>query len=865
MKRSMLIFALAAAYANCAVAKTVGEEINDLKTVIASNSVDATTRCRYYRAWYIDQCTKEEREAILDRNVAAHRRWMELAPKDVKPHADLGKVLTIGGRRDEAIKEFTIALAKANQLNFTTKVGAKWWLAECLWRKGDKTGAQNLIAEIANEKNPPEYPPLVYHKAKYLHRAWTDPDGDIDAFKLPHSQDGKPYPTPQEEKYGDAKVPLASVEVCFGTKGTNGTKGSSFAKATEDKTNDPIVRLLRRKLTRFGAKFENGGTKIAVEISPDAPVDKPQGYSLDVKDGRIRIAARTRHGALWGVVSFIQCVDRGALAIRECTIRDWPVCLRRGVINYWYPDYLEYAIFNKMSSVQMRIMGKPEWTILFSSLERERAKLWVKRFNDFCVSYYWADRNLTVSPVLPLSSPRTRAMHLAWFRCAATIGANICFDMDDERFYPIPLHPLDVKAAGSATNLDAKYLTGIYREVKAEFPEFKMTFGTPFYFGPAGPTDKTWYPEDRKEYLKSLGEFLDPEIDVYWSGPRVKSYGFSPKNMTWMSDLIKRKQVVFHNSDCAGRHNHVSYGADIPNYKGSHCSETFDYIGGFYQNSSRYEEACAVGPAMDWCWNPNAHDAATATRREIEMLEGPGVFEIIRAATPTLAYFDKYAYGTPRSELFMENPDDLDRRIAECEKAWNEAKALGKNGGRFVSGFRQPGLVWAKRLADYRRKPPKWLIEKRDAEMANTKFAVEDVGYDESKGDIFFPAELLSGGYYHHTYDYSNRGTRGIKYLDVGKELVANFPCEPFPPEVTPRLFICGEAFRKEKPILEVEVNGQHVWKDEVFIEHYFKPIEIEIPVHVLNRSANRLVIRNVSPKNEPDRKPLIHYVVIKK
>ena len=40
------------------------DEINALKAEIKSNSVDRTTRCRYYRAWYLDLCSEAEREGI---------------------------------------------------------------------------------------------------------------------------------------------------------------------------------------------------------------------------------------------------------------------------------------------------------------------------------------------------------------------------------------------------------------------------------------------------------------------------------------------------------------------------------------------------------------------------------------------------------------------------------------------------------------------------------------------------------------------------------------------------------------------------------------------------------------------------------
>ena len=247
-------------------------------------------------------------------------------------------------------------------------------------------------------------------------------------------------------------------------------------------------------------------------------------------------------------------------------------------------------------------------------------------------------------------------------------------------------------------------------------------------------------------------------------------------------------------------------------------------------------------------------------------MEGPGVFEIIAKATPVLAYFDRYALGNPRSELFMEDQADLDGRIAECEKAWEEAKATGKNGGRFVSGFNNPGLYWARRIANYLRNPPKWLLEKRDAEMKNTKFAKEDVGYDESKGDVFIPSELMQGGiYFGSASDWSGRGKRGVKYVNVGMEVSMKFSCELFPPEAPMKLFVTGQGFSdKAQPDLSIELNGHVIWRGEHFKPRYFTTLEVGIPVNAVRRT-NTLVIRNVSPLEENWRKPLIHYVVIRR
>ena len=854
-RRVGLSFALAlVAFATSA--GSVDDEVKALRAVISSNSVNRTVGCRYYRAWFRELCTKAEREAILESNVAAHRRLIELLPGNVAVRADLGMVLALGGRYKEAesvLKEaISAGEAKDGMLDQTRMSEARWSLAECLWRKGDREDVKKLVADIVNMPWTGGFHRSSAHdKATFLHWMWTDPDADIDYLTLPHHLDCKPFPVPQEAKYGEKKVSLARVELKV--------KGLGEAKNA-----DPIVRLLKRKLTRFGTKFEKGGTPIEIELSPDAPVDKPQGYSLDVAKSRIAARARTRLGLTYSVVSLLQCIDREKLAIAECEIRDWPKLEKRGVIAHWDPCHMEYELFNKMSSVAMD-MFRPQWSFLTSPLEREVARLSIKRRNDFGIDLRWANRWIIVDPNLPLSSPRVRAMHLAWMRCAASYGAGVWFDEDDSRY---PLRPEDKEAFGSADKLDAKYLDGLYKEVKAEYPGFRLTFGPPFYFGPDAPLNKIVYPEPRDPYLRSVGEFLDPEVDVYWSGPRVKTWGLWPVKIKWFSDMVKRKQVIYHNADCRGAHNFYRYGIDVPGFKEKHSPEALDMIGGFYMNTSRYSEACSTGPAMEWCWNPDAHESKTATRRTVDQLEGAGVFDILTAAMPSVAYFDRYACGTPRSELFMEDQADLDGKIATAEKAWEDAKPLMKNGGKFVYDYNALGIGWAKKLAKYLRNPPKWLLEKRDAELKNTKFAVEEVGYDASKGDVFIPSELMSGGeYFFGQGDYSGRGKRGIKYLNHGRydSVSMKFDVEVFPPVEPPKFILVGMSFKPDfQPDMEIELNGKVVWRGKAFKAHWFTPLEIDLPVYALQRSNNTIVVRNTAPAEEHQRKPIVHYAVIR-
>ena len=870
--KSVSVFVAAACVAAIANADTVKAARAD----IASNSVNRTAECRYYRAWFADGLPKEACDAIMDRNIAAHRRWMALEPTIPAPHSDLGLAYATLGRWKEAKSELEIAIAAGDRLDRKRRAEARWEMANCLWVSGDKAGARKMIEEAAALVERPGEHLTTADRAKYLAMMFSDPEADLDLFRLPHSVDGKPFPTPQWEKYGEERVGLAHVELRVKGLGTgNRERGTG---------NDPIVKLLKRKLGRFGTKFAGGAsgtarpttaTVIEIAISPNAPVEKPQGYALDVANGGVRIRARTRLGALWGVVSLIQCVDRNdggvnAAAqdkssppvphspfptIRECQIRDWPACERRGVIDYWQPDFLEYALFNKMSSVSITMDRDGP----LSPLDRERYRLFAKRMRDFGIETYFLARSIAMNPILPLSSPRTWKLHLGRANFFASIGAGLSFQFDDHRF---PLHPDDLKAAGTAANLDAKYLTRLYRTVKKSYPGFKMQFCPPFYWGPRSPSS---YPEPREPYLKSLAAELDPEIDVCWTGPYVKSQWMTVEYVSWFANLIGRKPSVFHNGNCIGQHYYIQFGADVTGYKKSHSPELFKHIAAFQHNMSRYAEASAIGSAMDWCWNPEAHDPEASVRRTDEQLEGPGVYEIIAEATPSLSYFDRYVYGRPRSELFAEDPADLDRRVAEAEAAWAKVMAIAKNGGLFVRDFNECGIKWARQLAAYRHNPPEWLVKQRDSEMANTAFAEKEAGFDASKGDVFVPSEMLSGGrYFKNIRDRSKREPCAVKYVDAGTDTRLGFTCEPFPPDKPFTLVIAAMSFQDDLPFVEIDVNGRNVWRGAAFIGHRFNLMEVKIPVDAIKRS-NTVVIRNASASSEENRKIIIHYVIVRR
>ena len=840
------VSALFAAAMSLDAAAHVAEGVKAVLEDIRANSIDRTTRCRYYKAWYAEQCSRAELSAIRERNIAAHRRWIELMPDSQNPHASLGSVYAAMDMWDEAKKELLIAHSASNRIDFTLRVQSGWDLANCYWQAGDRVNAMRMIAETANLKRNGDTPE-AWWKAKYLNVMLNNPDGDLDAYTLPHSVDSRPFPTPQKAEYGDTRVSLAKVELTVST----------------GRPDDPIVRLLKRKLQRFGSKFEKGGTPVVIEISPDAPVAKPQGYSLDVAPGSVRVRARTRLGALWGVVSLIQCIDRGGErvavqdgkpSIRTLRIKDWPRMTRRGVIDNFQPWFFEPALFGKMNSVTIHIDDN-YW---LSPLDRELYRIWGERFRAFGIEAYCVIRDKAMNPILPLSSSRTWKLHLAWTRFIASCGMGMSFHLDDDRF---PLHPDDLKTAGSGANIDAKYMTRLYRAVKKDHPGFKMQFCPPFYWGPNSPAS---YPEKRDVYLRSLGADLDPEIDVYWTGGSVKSDSFTAEKVKWFADMIGRGPTVFHNGNCIGQHNYIQFGADPTGYRRSHSPEIFDHLASFQHNMSSMSEMSEVYSAMDWVWNPDAHDSTNSVLRALDMLEGAGVADIISRATPSLSYFDTYEYGKPRGELFAEDQADLDRRVAEADAALAKAMALAKNGGTFFNGFAR-GLEWAKNLAEIKRNPPEWFLKKHEAEMANNSWARDEVAYDEKNGDQFIPSEMLSGAIYFDNITDWSHGRRTVRYVNPGVEVRGSFECNSYPPPAPYRMLVVGMGFSGDAATVEVELNGRSLWRGEAFMHDRFSPLEVAMPVEDMRMGVNRFAIRNVSPEGKATRKAILHYIVVRK
>ncbi|MGN0833239.1 MAG: beta-N-acetylglucosaminidase domain-containing protein, partial [Kiritimatiellia bacterium] len=418
--------------------------------------------------------------------------------------------------------------------------------------------------------------------------------------------------------------------------------------------------------------------------------------------------------------------------------------------------------------------------------------------------------------------------------------------------------------------IDADFVTRVYRAVRKDYPDFKMVFCPPYYYGPySGPK----YPDDRDTYLKSLAEKLDPDIGVYWTGPHVKSRDKRPDQVEWFAKITGRKPCIFQNA--TGPHNLVSYIVDETDWNGWHYPGFFENdITAFHKNAHTPRECPQTATLADCLWNVKGYDRARSIRRGVAQLLGDEMFDLLNAVLPSLAYFDKYRRGALTAEIFHEQPDELDAKIATAEAAWR--RALEVNPAVAQYGMWELGVKWAKDVAKGARNPPDLLSRYRRQTAECRAFAEAEVGVDTARGDLFYaPTDLRGGGLFGIVRDGPEHCTetrfatclRGAQ--TDASACTFQFECDPFPSSGPYELFLCGlDDELPAKVTVRLSVNGTTFFEgDPGFVNSAaFKVVRFTVPFAALRR-YNEIRIEVRSKGFNPFGAPwlMINYAVLKK
>ena len=557
---------------------------------------------------------------------------------------------------------------------------------------------------------------------------WFD-DDRLDKLKLPRWTDQKPFPEPHEAAYTETFRPCKKLSV--------------FVKGF--KADDPrIERLLALKMKSRGFEMklnEKGGYPVEIALEP-AAIDKPEGYTLEATEKGCVIKGHDMQGVLWGIVSFIQILDPEKHTIRLQKVRDWPAAPKRGYLGRCSIHEAEFMLFNKMNIDTAKMpcfLDNAEYTPLNLFAARQIAK----DHNDFGLELYFGFASMTMDCTWPLCWKVFGAMQIENLKIWASCGVGVYYPYDDARYWESTTYTKEDRETGlKPSDYDADHLAWIYSEVKKEYPNFKMQFCPPFYWG---PTKGHPYPDDREKYLKSLQK-IPEEVSIFWTGERVGSLTKSAWCVEWFTKLIGRKPSLFQNK--AGRHFYLSYGPDEMPWDEWYYDGFVDRdMRSIQKNSDTPSDYTVLSTLADFCWNPKAYDRARAVRRGLNQLGGKGLYEALKPAHDVIGKIDRYKYGRINTAVLTEDPKVWTRDNALIQQCCSNALAIA---GEFV--YNRCMGSWKDAVENHRNltanicNPPDFRKRYGDSLTNILELrAQNDPDFDEAK-DLYFDPILFGGG-----------------------------------------------------------------------------------------------------------------------
>ena len=399
------------------------------------------------------------------------------------------------------------------------------------------------------------------------------------------SQNISLQPAPQELITRDKTIDLPSIYQLEGEK----------------EANSHAVELLKELLP--GKQSTKQGLRVYIGEKGDKSVRKysrlipnrDEAYYLSVTDKEIVLAGSDERGTYYALQTFAQLLKDGKLP--EVEIKDYPSVRYRGVVEGFYGtpwshqarlSQLKFYGKNKMNTY---IYGPkddpyhsaPNWRLPYPEKEAAQLQELVTVANNNEVDFVWA-----IHPGQDIKwNQQDRDILLAKFEKMYQLGVRsfaVFFD--------------DISGEGTNPQKQAELLNYIDENFVQTKPDV-----TPLIMCPT-EYNKSWS-NPKGNYLTTLGEKLNPSIQIMWTGDRVVS-DITRDGISWINERIKRPAYIWWNfpvSDYVRDHLLLGpvYGND---------TTISGQMSGFVTNPMEHAEASkiAIYSVASYAWNPTKYD-----------------------------------------------------------------------------------------------------------------------------------------------------------------------------------------------------------------------------------------------------------------